>query len=153
MKKSLVNINLNLLPDFEKFDAVNSDWNIEKYLNYNYDINSAIAFCKMYFPTFILHKDCVILENRFKLSTFNEWYDEFQGEVPLIEKMCNLYEVKDFFHLNSENAEEQKILEFGNILKCVWQINLNLLYPERKMLVSIFKEEDSMFITFFSGEC
>jgi len=46
-KISLANIDNYLLPDFKEFDEANTDWDINKHLNFNYDINAAIAFSKL----------------------------------------------------------------------------------------------------------
>ena len=153
--KTLLDINKNILIDYQDFDNVNENWNIGSYLNTFYDINSAIAFAKLYFPDFIEEKNCVILSLRYDKGIFEQWHKESKGNVSEIEKMCNLYELKDFFHINpiEFNSEEeyQKVIDvLGEVLKKSWDINLKLLYPNNQFKVVIFEEYESKFITFYS---
>ena len=52
MKKStLINIEFELLLEFKKWEMANpNNWTIGSYLNNFYDINTALAFSKLYFP-------------------------------------------------------------------------------------------------------
>lgn len=147
LKNSIIEVETGLLPDYEDFEKVNDDWNIEKYLNMNYDIDAAIAFSKLYFPTFIIYKDCIILDSRFDELIFDDWFNEFNGDIEKVERMCNLYEVKDIFHINDSNITEEKVEELGSILKKSWELNVNKLYPDRKMKVFLFREDESLYIT------
>ena len=146
-KRSLINLNTSLLPEYESFGRVNYDWNIEKHLNLNYNIDAAIAFSKLYFPTFIKYKNCIILENRFDEPIFNEWFNEFNGNIEQTERMCNLYELKDIFHINGSTQTEEKIEQLGRILKKSWELNAKELFPDRKLEVFLFREEGNDYIT------
>jgi hypothetical protein len=150
-KISLANIDNYLLPDFKEFDEANTDWDINKHLNFNYDINAAIAFSKLYFPTFIEYKNCVILESRFDEAVFEDWYKEFNGEIKQIERMCNLYELKDLFHINSSDESTNKTKELGKILKMSWEQNLKILFPNRSIVVNLIDENDNNYITINSN--
>lgn len=143
---NIIEIDTNLLLDYTFFAEVNEDWNIEKYLNFNYDISAAIAFSKLYFPTFIEYKGCIILESRFNLSIFNDWFEDLKGNISEVEKMCNLYEIKDLFHINSEGTIDE-INQLGNLLKKSWELNLTQLYPNRNMEVIIFEDDGNIYIT------
>ncbi|QKX03576.1 hypothetical protein HN014_01150 [Aquimarina sp. TRL1] len=147
IKNSILEIDTNFLTDFKDFEKVNDDWNVEKYLNFSYDINAAIAFSKLYFPTFIEYRGCIVLESRFDEGVFEDWYKEFNGEIKQIEKMCNLYELKDLFHINSPNQSIGKIKELGKSLKISWEQNLKILFPNKDIEVSLIDENDSCYIT------
>lgn len=148
-KSSIINFSANVLKDYSDFEKVNDNWNMLSYLNYNFDQNTAIAFSKLYFPDFIEYEDCVILSFLFNIENFNEWFEEFSGERRNIEKMCNLYEVKDFFHINSSEMDEDSLKLFADILSTVWSINLSKLYPQKKFKIDVFKEYESLYITFY----
>ncbi len=150
-KYSLVKLNTSLLPDYKDFERVNDDWNVEKHLNFNYDVDTAIAFSKLFFPTFIEYKKCIILESRFNESIFNNWFIKFNGDIAQVEKMCNLYETKDFFHINSTNQSIEKNLELGQQLKVSWELNLKSLFPNRDMKVYLFIQDDNYYITFYGN--
>ena len=153
MKKiTLINLDTTVLKEYNAFAEANTNWNMHSYVNMKYDINAAIAFGKFYFPEFIEIKNCIILKERFNNSIFEEWYNEFVGDVSKIEKMCNLYEVGDFFHINTSLADMKQIIQFGHILKKSYEINLKLLFPNREFEVNFFEENETQYITFFQKE-
>lgn len=152
--KEIIKLNHNILKEYDNWAKANPDWNISSYLNFYYDINAAIAFSKLYFPDFLEKKGCVLLSFRYNENIFNDWYEEFSGNISNIEKMCNLYELKDFFDINKDeyilNNLSEMLETFGNILKTSWELNLSKLYPNSAFKVDVFEELDSKFITLYS---
>jgi hypothetical protein len=153
--KTLLDIDKNVLIDYQDFDKVNENWHIGSYLNMNYDLNAAVAFSKLFFPDFIEIEGCIILAIRYDKEVFKQWQKELKGNTSEVEKMCNLYELKDFFHINikddqNENYYEKALDYLGMSLKNSWDINLSKLYPDRKFKVEVFEEYDSKFITLFT---
>lgn len=149
MNKTLVELDLSLLDSFSAFHDANKDWNILSYLNYKYDMNAALAFSKFFFPDFTEVRGCVVISFLYNPETFESWFSELRGEVSEVEKMANLYEIKDFFHINTPKKID--LDAFGKILKKSWEINLNALYPQKKFHVKLFEEYDSKFITFHTS--
>lgn len=74
--------------------------------------------------------------------------EEFNGNISEVEKMCNLFELKDFFHINGEN-NDIALNEFGKVLQISWALNLNQLFPEKEFKIDIFEEYNSLFITLY----
>jgi hypothetical protein len=149
-KSSIINFSENILKEYSDFEKVNDNWNILSYLNYNFDTNAAIAFSKLYFPDFVEYEDCIILSVLFNLETFNEWFEELNGNIKEVEKMCNLYEVKDFFHINrGDEIDEETLKIFANLLSTAWAISLNKLYPSKRFKIDTFEEYDSLYITIY----
>lgn len=150
---TLIDIELNVLNGYTEWENANKgNWTICSYLNQFYDANAALAFTKFFFPTFIEKKGCTILDFRYDEMIFNQWYEKFEGDVSLVEKFCNLYDVADYFHINQVNIERQTILieELTNALIKAWQINCNLLFPSKKLIVERFKEHGETCITLYS---
>lgn len=153
--KSLLNINKNILKEYKDIEVLNQDnWDISSYLNLKYDMNTALAFSKLYFPDFVEKNGCIILHFRYDEETFNQWYEHFGGEIPDIERMCNQYEIMDYFHNNRPNNESldyynQLIDEFSKALKRSWEINCQLLFPDKKIVVEVYDEYDTTHITLF----
>lgn len=155
-KKNLLDINPDILPEYRNIANLNPNgWDIGEYLNLKYDINAAIAFSKLYFPDFIEKEGCVILGFRYDEVSFKKWFEHFEGNVPEIERRCNSYEIMDYFGLN-RNLEESldlfndKINEFANVLKRSWEINCQLLFPDRRIIVQVYDEYDTTRITLYS---
>jgi hypothetical protein len=154
--RSLLDIDTSLLKEYKQLENLNpGSWDIGEYLNLKYDINGAIAFSKLYFPDFIEYDGCVILGFRFNKLIFKQWYDKFNGNKSEVERMCNFYEIKDYFHLNQvsySNEEEynKALTAFAAILKSSWEINLRILYPSQSFQVDVFEEYDTIRITLYS---
>ena len=146
--KTNLNLSTNILKDYTDFERANTNWNILSYLNHNYDLNTALAFSKLFFPDFIEEKGCIILSFLYNYENMEEWYEEFNGKISEVEKMCNLYELKDFFHINGEN-NDLAFNELGKVLQISWALNLNRLFPEKEFKVDIFEEYNSLFITLY----
>lgn len=142
------NFEYSLLKDYPLFHEANKDnWTILSYLNMNYSIDGALAFYKFFIPDFIFKKGCLILSFRYNETIFNSWYDEMKGEVSLVERMCNLYEIKDFFHIHETEKVLEKCTYLGEFLKYIWQIHLDKQFGQEKYEVCTFAEYGSLYIT------
>lgn len=157
MKKGLLKLDVSLLSDYDEFLNANpNNWNIASYMNTFYDTNAALTFSKFFFPDFIEKKGCVVLDFLFDKKTFKDWFNEYKGDISSIEYMCNMYELKDYFHINDNYDDDtvywERIFALGRIMQRAWQINLNLLFPDRKFKVVLVDDRkmDMYYITFFS---
>jgi len=153
---SLLNIDTSLLKEYNELEILNpAGWDIGEYLNLKYDINGALAFSKLFFPDFIEYEGCVLLKFRFDKVIFKQWYEKFDGNRSEVERMCNFYEVKDYFHLNqvvysNEEQYNNALSAFATTLKISWEVNLKLLYPTTTFRVDVFDEYDTTRITLYS---
>ena len=154
--RTLLDININVLREYKVLNDLNPDnWDIGEYLNLKYDINAAIAFSKLFFPDFIEKDGCVILAFRYDENNFRDWYQHFNGNVSEIERVCNNYEVMNYFHLNclfseSHDLYNLQIDEFAKALKKSWEINCKLLFPDKLFHVDVFDEYETTRITMYS---
>lgn len=66
----------------------------------------------------------------------------------------NLYELKDFFHINVNEDEDisMQIPILGDILKLFWSMSFKQRFPFRKTSVEVYEEWDSVFITVFEKD-
>ena len=156
MINTLISVNLNLLNEYEDWKKANKDWNISDYLYLNYNMNTAIAFGKLYFPDFIEKDGCIILNFRYNENTFLAWKKHFNNDIKGIEFKCNFFEVKDYFNYTKDNYESLDAYnialdEFAKILKKSWEKNLKLLYPNREMIVDVWDEYNTTRITLFTN--
>lgn len=63
--------------------------------------------------------------------------EDCQGNKTTIEKMMNLYELNDFFHINrKEDEEDIQLRALGEVLKQFWSMTFKLNYPNRNILVA-----------------
>ena len=146
--KTNLKIDLSILDEYDDYAKANSDnWNIQSYLNMKYDINAAIAFSKFFFPDFVEREKCIILESRYNEGIFDEWYNEFNGDIEEVEKASNFYDIKDFFNINGVGDVNQ-LEVLGIILKSILEINLKNLFPDKKFEIYLIENYGETSITF-----
>jgi hypothetical protein len=109
----------------------------------------------LYFPDFIERDGCVLSGFTYNEETFQYWYEAFKGDIPAIERKCNLYEVADYFQLNrplneSPDFYNLAIDELGKVLKRSWEINCKILYPDKSIVVEVFDDYGTTRITLHS---
>lgn len=157
MKKTLSKLNLSLLSKYDKFSEANpNNWDIVSYLNTFYETNAALAFSKFFFPDFVEVRGCIILGFLYNKKIFEDWFKSYKGDIAGIECMCNLYELKDYFHINDDYDDDtiywERIFALGHTLQRAWQINLKLLFPDRKFKVDLVDDRkmDMYYITIYS---
>lgn len=142
--------------EFMEFKDVNEGkftwWS---YVNMKSDIKTALGFAKFFYPDVLEVEGCFLLKDKFSEKHFEMWKKECKGNKFNIEKMMNLYQVRDFFHINVEedgNFEEQ-IQALGEVLKIFWSLSFKNRFLKRKIIVRVFEEEDGeLFITVYENE-
>lgn len=134
--------------DFKKANPGNFSW--WSYMNMKSDLQTALAFAKFFYPEFIEVDNCLILKDRYSPELYHQWRTR-EDDKTIIEKMMNLYELKDFFHINRNEDEDElnQLKEFGYVLKHFWTQCLKERYLEKQMVVKVFEEYDDLFITVY----
>lgn len=155
--KTLIDVNLSSLQEYDDWKNANTNWNIGDYINLKCKMNDAIAVGKLLFPNFIEIEGCIILEFLYDEKTFQEWFHLYDGDAKKVEYKCNLYEVMDYFNNSIESYESDSsynlaIDEFSKILKKSWEINLKLLFPQRNLCVDVFDEYETTRITIYTEQ-
>ncbi|WP_054949572.1 hypothetical protein [Numidum massiliense] len=125
-------------------------WN---YVNIKADLQTALAFARFFYPDIIEIDGLFLLKDKFSQKNYESWRNECKGDKKCIEKMMNLYQVDDFFHINTDddgNIEEQ-VRVLGNILKTFWSMSFKDRFPDRCIKVMVFEDGGDYFITVFEG--
>lgn len=126
-------------------------WN---YVNIKADLQTALAFAKFYYPEIIEVEKYFLLKDKYSNDLLERWKVSCQGDKCSVEKMMNLYELKDFFHINVNEDEDLSIQIpiLGDVLKLFWSMSFKQRFPSRNISVEVYEEWDSMFITVFEPE-
>ena len=113
------------------------------------DIHTALGFAKFFHPDIVEVEGCFLLKDKFSQKNFSRWKEDYQNDKVTIEKMMNLYQVKDFFHINvGEEDLRDPIQALGEALRQFWSLSFKDRFPHRNIVVSVFEEEDGeLFIT------
>lgn len=115
------------------------------------DIQIALGFAKFFYPEIIEVDNCIFIKDGFTMEKYEQWKCVCKDRKTL-EKAINAYEVRDFFHINTnfddENINEQ-VQALGNILKKFWTLSFNERFPNINIVVEIIEDDESLYITAF----
>ncbi|MBE1555933.1 hypothetical protein [Sporosarcina limicola] len=137
--------------EYKRANPNNFSW--RSYVNIKADIQTALAFAKFYYPEIIEVENYFLLKDNYSEKLLKKWDDECQGDKCSVEKMMNLYELKDYFHINVNEDENNsaQIQVLGDILKLFWSMSFKQRFPSRNISVEVYEEWDSLFITVFEA--
>lgn len=143
----------NLIKEYSRNKELNKilnqgSFNWWSYINMKSDLQTALAFVKFFCPEMIEIDNCLVLKDRYVPELFNDWQSEY-NDKKTTETMTNLYEIKDFFHINrNEDEDEEKQYEvLGKALQYFWSRSFKEQFPDRIIKVNLFKEYGELFIT------
>ncbi|CAM3781534.1 hypothetical protein ALPO108162_05480 [Alicyclobacillus pomorum] len=142
----------SLIPEFVQWKDTNGDdfswWD---YVNLRADLQTALGFAKFFYPDVLEVEGYFLLKDKYKPEIFEEWKADRKHGKQSVEKMMNLYEVNDFFHINHRDDEtDEQVHGLGEALKLFWTLSFRHRFPGRKIVVSVFEEDDGcLFITVY----
>jgi len=142
-----------LIKEYVEWKNANPDdfswWN---YVNMKADLDMALAFAKFYSPEVIIIEDYFFLKDKFSKRLFELWKKECNNSKIDVEKMMNIYQLRDFFHINDQDTNniDEKLKALGNVLKFFWEMSFSRRYPDKQVKVEVFEEDDEeLFITVY----
>ncbi|SFE49748.1 hypothetical protein SAMN05216378_3329 [Paenibacillus catalpae] len=124
------------------------------FVNIKSDLQTALGFAKFFYPEIIEVNGCFLLKDKYDEQRFQSWKDACNNSKKCIERMMNLYELADFFHINTTFDEgddiQGQVKALGEALKLFWSMSFRDRFPERQIVVDIFVEyDDQLFITVY----
>lgn len=138
--------------EWKKANPMNFTW--WNYINIKSDLQTALGFAKFFYPEVIEIDGCFLLKDKYNEEIFKQWKQECKSDLASIEKMMNLYEVKDFFHINTkfDENESEQLSALGEVLKLFWYMSFKHRYPEKDIKIDVFEEYDGeLFITVYQN--
>lgn len=143
----------NLIKEYTEWKDANLDnfswWN---FVNMKANLDLALAFAKFFSPEIVIVDGYFLLKDKFSKELFESWKKACSYNKTSVEKMMNLYQLRDFFHINNEYTEneDQKIKTLGKVLQFFWEMCLKNRYPSKQIKVEILEEDDGeLFITVY----
>jgi hypothetical protein len=144
-----------LIEEYQQWKKANpNSFNWWSYVNLKADLQTALAFAKFFSPELIEIDGCLILKDRYDEVLFHDWKKACGNDKTSIEKMMNLYELNDFFHINVNEMEddEEQVKVLGDVLKHYWSMAFKQGYPNRNIIIDVFMEYDGqLFITVYEN--
>jgi hypothetical protein len=126
-------------------------WN---YVNMKADIKTALGFAKLFYPEVIEREGSIFIKDNFNIERYNQWKKFCNNDKYNMEKAMNSYEIKDFFHINTDYEDkyiDEQIQALGNVLKEFWTLSFKERFPSRNIVVDIIEDDESLYITVFEN--
>ncbi|PJI07261.1 MULTISPECIES: hypothetical protein [Clostridium] len=128
--------------DWQKANPNNFTW--WSYVNMKADIKTALAFSKFFYAELMEIDGYILLKDNFDFDRYLGWKKFCKNDKNSIERVMNTYEVRDFFHINTDydddNIEEQ-IEALGEMLKFFWSLSFKQQFPNRNIVVELYEDE------------
>jgi hypothetical protein len=121
------------------------------YINMKADIKTALGLAKFFYPEIVEIDECIFIKDSFTYENYNQWKKVCNNNKIDLEKSMNSYEIKDFFHINTDYEDKyinEQIQALGNVLKKFWTLSFKERFPHRNIVVEII-EDESLYITVY----
>lgn len=145
-----------LIKEFTEWKNANPEkFSWWSFVNMKADLDTALAFAKFFCPDVLIIEGCFILKDKYSENLYKAWKVDCKNIKMDIEKMMNIYSIRDFFHINHKDSEneEDKIVALGNVLKYFWSMSFRQQFPDKLIIVDIFEEDDGeLFITVYEAK-
>lgn len=112
----------------------------------------AIGYAALFWPSFVLHDECVLFEG-FRVSSYDGFFAQTKGKRRSVEGVMNHRHVLDMFPNSEREPTRAQVVHLGRTLKAMWSAKLRSEHPTRNVVVTFVEEgiEDLLDyqITFF----
>ncbi len=134
--------------DFYQWKKVNNnDFSSWDYLFGIANVESAIAFTKLFWPDFVEHEGGIFLQEVFNLEIYEQWKSQLGNDINAIERVVNHQHIEDLLP-GSEKVNADNLLYLGKTIVQMWQSRLKLLYPNKSFNVSCQQDENTVVVMF-----
>jgi hypothetical protein len=99
-------------------------------------IEQALAYAQLFWPPFVVHEDCVLLDR--SVDGYAPWAERLREKAD-IEAMLNHRHILDLFHDAVGSEPHDWLISLGRTLKDCWGAKLRLEFPDRRFEV-VFDE-------------
>jgi uncharacterized protein (UPF0332 family) len=126
-----------------------SSFNLYDYIYYEFSNKTVnpdmfYAIYELFWPTFIIHKEHVILKEAFN----HKYFEELETNSQHIEYWMNFVSIDPYFsEINNpesqDNESYEKCREFTRKLSKLWKMKLTSDFPEKNFVVDCLDDEDT----------
>jgi hypothetical protein len=137
-------LDLALLPDFSDLRRRASwEYSIINYIESRGTFELAVAFAKLFWPEFVVRRDCVIRASGLTDEVFESWWVRTGGDKVAVERVLNLLHVRELVPSNVTPLDDSVYRYLGETLADMWAHRVEALFPERRF-VSSFRDRDDV---------
>lgn len=96
----------------------------------------ALQLARAIVPRWVEHRGCVIREERFDESRFDEWWDSTDGSRQATEQVLNHLHLWDLL-VNTDEKDFGELWELGELMVVGWRASLHNAFPGREFEVTL----------------
>lgn len=96
----------------------------------------ALQLARAMVPAWVEHRGCVVREQQFEPSNFDEWWTSTGGTRTAIEKMLNHLHLWDLL-VNTDEKDYAELWDLGELMVLGWQASLRRAFPDREFEVTL----------------
>lgn len=122
-----------------------------EYLEHETSLVSAMLVAELIFPRLIDVRGCVIRQDRYQKSAFDEWWDELHGDREQIERVLNFLQLTDVFD-PVDSIERTALDVLAQRIALGWRTQADLQFPDRGLTVEVVPtDEDGPYVLLYGG--
>jgi hypothetical protein len=106
------------------------------------DADLALAFARLFWPTFVERQGCVVIEHRAEGAAIAEAFDRSGGDPRAVEERLNRVALREQMPIEDSEIEDETFLEVAQIMQRSWRAALAEQFPGREFVVELLDSED-----------
>ena len=123
------------------------DWNNgngidpESWVGFEGNFRLAAAYSLIFWPEFT-ELDGMIFRGEMDRETLAAWMNNCSGDRRCVEATANHLHLLDLHYVGSPDANIERIIYLGNVLKDIYQTKLAAQFPDRNIVVEFYEPPD-----------
>ncbi len=118
------------LPDWNNGNGID----VDSWLGCKGDFQLAIAFTRLFWPSFVEHDGCVLFAG-FSPTTYSDFLASCNGDRAAVEAVMNHQHILDLFYHAAGEATREQLIYLGRVLKDIYAVKLKHDFPARTFTV------------------
>ena len=102
----------------------------------------ALAFARMFWPTFVERQGCVLIEHRADDRAIAEALERLGGDPRAVEELLNRVSLREEMPIEDSEVEDETFMEIGQVMQRSWRAALAAQFPGREFVVKLLDWED-----------
>jgi hypothetical protein len=105
-----------------------------------------IAYREIFWPEFVEYDGCIFLgfDKTTDETIYRQWLKQMNGDKRRVEAMMNHRHIVDLLPASVDKPTQNLIVEFGKIIKELWDVKLKRDFPAKSFCISFPLEESEI---------
>ena len=102
----------------------------------------ALAFGRLFWPTFVERQGCVLIEHRAEEAALAEAFERSDGDHRAVEELLNRVALREEMPIEDSEIEDETLMEVGEIMRRAWTAALAEQFPGREFVIELLDSEE-----------